>query len=95
MQFVNDGLSTIGRVNISLEYPTAMREHAAEIMGERWWKSYVVADLYSKILDAPGPILIVIQFSAKFGQIIGWFSPSPIGIGAPSRLGIPGSAAVM
>ena len=48
-----------------------------------------MADLHSNILDATslGPIFFIfMQFSAKFGQIIGWRSPSP-------RLGNPRSAA--
>ena len=39
---------------------------------------YTVADLHSKILDAPHPLqlsLFFMQFSAKFGQIIGWHHP--------------------
>ena len=45
-----------------------------------------VADLHSKILNAPpfGPIFfIVMQFSVKFGQNIGWHPP--VWLGSPPR----------
>ena len=32
-----------------------------------------VADVHSKILDAPGPVFFIfMKFLANFGQIIGW-----------------------
>ena len=53
------------------------------------WDTKSVADLHSKISNATplGPVFFIfMQFSAKFGQIIGWRSPSP-------HLGSPRSAA--